>query len=283
MVECPAQTCEETIQFLDYCWKFTNDGTENCSVPCFTAGCEKELIEGVECPIWTCHDHPTNPTTTASPSTTPSPTPAPWHSGMCEDPICYSSLGANGFFLIALIILIVIIVRNRFNQRRLAAWLFASETSTRDSTLDGQRDQGSTGDAQNPDQGQRRGQGQRRDQGQGRSGQQPQCQNCSPSRQAECLTCGTLIQTQDATNDQHQRVGSHRQRAQDVGSHGARPKTTNGQRDVRVPIALDGNVLASSDEDQGFTNPLQGGRSRASGVNLFEKVSLDNLKPEDIV
>ena len=117
-VDCGDHICQVHFEYALTCQYFyESDDKPKCKVPCDMSTCRYKLYHEVRCPFWSCSDKPT--TTSSPPITTQPPTPSPPlpSAGSCSSSACIAAVSFNAIFCVALVILIVLYLRNRRQQR----------------------------------------------------------------------------------------------------------------------------------------------------------------------
>ena len=124
--DCTHRVCELTFAIVNTCILYLKTDENTCDVPCDTRDCKIEVHHEIRCPIWTCKRKPTTTTTTSSTTYLPEPTwppsPAP-STGDCYTAACISASTFAAILTLAVIILIILFVKNRRILRNLRARL----------------------------------------------------------------------------------------------------------------------------------------------------------------
>jgi len=126
---CSDKFCSLNFQMVETCVILSKKPDSiACDVPCLTLDCNREFYYNVNCPIWTCVDFPTTTSTTTTPSTTSSSltttsypfstTPNPVPLSDCNS-LCATAWTLSVLLAIALVIFIVLFIRNRSLTRTL--------------------------------------------------------------------------------------------------------------------------------------------------------------------
>lgn len=112
-IDCDQKTCFLEYHFQKVCSVVSNNGAENCNVPCVLTSCNYELHKNINCPIWTCVPLPA-PFTTSVPPVTTTMSPDKSHQ---NEIIMIISLIVNVILFLAFSIVIFYKVKS-FRRRR---------------------------------------------------------------------------------------------------------------------------------------------------------------------
>jgi hypothetical protein len=74
-IDCVDKVCFLTYQLLETCVVYLHPNSSRCEIPCKLDGCQINILNGVECPLWHCNFYttpsPIDPITTEPPQPQP--------------------------------------------------------------------------------------------------------------------------------------------------------------------------------------------------------------------